>query len=439
MTNDDYLSVMKSSIYIVRCVICLLAFNSFCLVHASTLRHGVAPRDTSRTVMLYFRFDRSLLEKDYLTNAQSLDTLRAIMTKPEIISQMDSIVIHASASPEGSPYRNQTLARERAAAVKSYLMWQYPFLNRDSIFTHSIGENWEGLRQMVEVDTDMPYRTQVLDIIDSDLDAWTKDQKIQQLENGVAFDYMVRNMLRYLRSGAACIVFYKKPAPKPVPMEVSVDTVVVVEEVAEETVIALPVKIEPAWQYKRPLALKTNLLFDLATALNVEVEVPLGRRFSVAGEWTFPWWLWERKQYCLELLSGTLEGRYWLKPNYARQEETLGQHNPLTGWFVGLYGSAGKYDLEWKRKGYQGEFALSTGLTFGYVKPLSRNLNMEFSLSAGYLQTDYRYYNARQDAEGEWHLIKQYPGTFRWIGPTKAKISLVWYPHFKSLKKGGKK
>lgn len=430
---------MKSSIYILFCATCLLAINSFCLVHASTLQHGDVPRDTSRTVMLYFRFDRSLLEKDYLTNAQSLDTLRTIMTKSEIVSQLDSIVIHASASPEGSPYRNQLLARERAAAVKSYLMWQYPFLNRDKILTHSIGENWEGLRQMVEADLVMPYRREVLNIIDSNWDAWTKDQKIQQLGNGLAFDYMVRNMLRYLRAGAACIVFYKKAEPKPAPVEVIVDAVTVMEEVAEDTIISLPEAPQLVWQYKRPLALKTNLLFDLATALNVEVEVPLGRRFSVAGEWIFPWWLWERKQYCFELISGTLEGRYWLKPNYAKQEEALGLHNPLTGWFVGLYGSAGKYDLEWNRKGYQGEFALSTGLTLGYVKPLSRNLNMEFSLSAGYLQTDYRYYHARQDAEGEWHLIKQYPGTFRWIGPTKAKISLVWYPHFKSLKEGGKK
>lgn len=430
---------MKSSIYVLFCATCLLAINSFCLVHASTLWHGDAPRDTSRTVMLYFRFDRSLLEKDYLTNTQSLDTLRTIMAKSEITSQLDSIVIHASASPEGSPYRNQLLARERAAAVKSYLMWQYPFLNRDKILTHSIGENWTGLREMVEADPAMPYRSEVLNIIGSNWDVWTKDQKIQQLGNGVAFDYMVRNMLRYLRSGAACIVFYKKVKPESAPVEVIVDTVAVVEEVVEDLTIPLPEAPQPVWQYKRPLALKTNLLFDLGTALNVEVEVPLGRRFSVAGEWIFPWWLWERKQYCFELLSGTLEGRYWLKPNYARQEEELGLHNPLTGWFVGLYGSAGKYDLEWNRKGYQGEFALSTGFTLGYVKPLSRNLNMEFSLSAGYLQTDYRYYHARQDAEGEWHLIKQYPGTFRWIGPTKAKISLVWYPHFKSLKEGGKK
>jgi len=42
--------------------------------------------------------------------------------------------------------------------------------------------------------------------------------------------------------------------------------------------------------YIRPLAIKTNLLFDLATILNVEVELPLAPNWSVAGEWIFPWW-----------------------------------------------------------------------------------------------------------------------------------------------------
>ena len=64
--------------------------------------------------------------------------------------------------------------------------------------------------------------------------------------------------------------------------------------------------------YKPLFALKTNLLFDLLSGLNVEVEVPIGKHFSLAGEWIFPWWLWEKKQYALEILNGNLELRYWL-------------------------------------------------------------------------------------------------------------------------------
>lgn len=397
--------------------------------------------DFSQSVMLYFRFNRSLLEKDYLTNNESMDTLRAIMTNKDILSQMDSIVIQASASPEGNQLRNQQLSLERAAAVKSYLMWQYPYLDRDKIQTHSIGENWEGLKQMVTKDPNVPHRSELFNLIDSDLDSHAKDIRLQQLGGGETFAYLTLHIFRYLRSGAACIVFYQKSPMEEVP-QIEVEDTPVEEPVTEpaqiDSCLVKPVSDEPDWLFRRPIALKSNLLFDLATALNVEIEVPLGNRFSIAAEWIFPWWLWEKQQNCLEILSGTLEGRYWIKPSYTRQDPALGFHNPLTGWFAGLYSSVGKYDLEWNKKGFQGEVYISGGLTLGYVKSLSRNLNMEFSLSAGYMQSDYRHYQAQQDALGEWHLIKQNQGTFKWIGPTKAKVSLLWYPHFKSTKKGGK-
>lgn len=428
---------MRNSIKRYCCIILLVLCQSICTIYAHPSDFKEEAQDTSRTFVFYFRFNRSLLEKEYMTNKQSMDTLGAIITRPDMLAHLDSIVIKASASPEGAWQRNRQLAAERAAAVKSYLMWQYPYLDRNKILTYSLGEDWEGLKQMVEADMYVPYREEVLNIINSDLPVWSKDRRIQQLGNGAAFQYMVQHMLRYLRAGATCIVFYKKTEDKtPAPVEIAT-----YEENIEDTIQEIPViETTPAEKiaaYKRPIALKTNLLFDLATALNIELEVPLGRRFSVAGEWMSPWWLWQDKQHSFEVMLITLEGRYWLKPLYRKQEKALGNHNPLTGWFVGLYSSMGKYDLEREKKGYQGEVYLSTGLTIGYTLPLWRNVSMEFSLSAGYLQSNYRYYHARQNALGDWHLYKQYPGSFKWVGPTKAKVSWVWYPHFKSSKKGG--
>ena len=63
---------------------------------------------------------------------------------------------------------------------------------------------------------------------------------------------------------------------------------------------------------RRPLlALKTNLLFDAALMPNVEIEVPVGKRWSVNGEYAFPWWQFDRGKYCMQVLMGGLEGRYW--------------------------------------------------------------------------------------------------------------------------------
>lgn len=199
-----------------------------------------------------------------------------------------------------------------------------------------------------------------------------------------------------------------------------------VEEISVETI-------------KRPLfALKTNLLFDMATALNIELEVPMSKRFSVAGEWMFPWWLWEKQQHCLQVLSGNLEFRYWLKPNFKKQHQPSKEYNPLTGWFVGVYGGGGLYDIEWNKKGYQGEFYIAAGVSGGYVQPLSRSLSMEFSIGVGYLQTDYRRYESRfSNVDSKWHPIRQQNGSYTWVGPTKAKVSLIWCPYFK--KRGGRR
>lgn len=404
------------------------------------------PQDSSKTIVLYFRFNRSLLEKEYMTNEQELRKLCDIMSKPDIVQQIDSIIIKATASPDGSLARNQQLSAERAAAVKSYLMWQYPFLDRNSILTYAIGENWKGLKEMVEKDKNMPYRNEVIHIIDSDDSPQIKDSKLRQLKNGTAFAYITRHMLRFLRSGTTHISFYSysKKTETPIVTEqiIEQETETIIKETPINGMVAYPHDTTgkeniSSIYYKRPIAFKTNLLFDAVTLLNVEVEVPVANRFSIAGELLFPSWSWKKNQSYLKILSGTLEGRYWPKPDYSKQDASLTNHNPLTGWFLGVYSSIGKYDLEWKKEGYQGKFYLSTGLSLGYVLPVKRNLNMEFSLSAGYLQTDYWRYQSCQTADGEWHLIKQYPGTYRWLGPTRLKISLVWYPHFKMDKKGG--
>lgn len=177
---------------------------------------------------------------------------------------------------------------------------------------------------------------------------------------------------------------------------------------------------------KNRYALKTNLLFDAVTAINLEAEMLVNKDFSIAAELIFPWWLLESKQHALQVRALNIEGKYWFR-----------SQGDMTGFFLGWHGGAGIFDLEWDRKGVQGEYYLSTGVLGGYSLPLSNNFNMEFSLGVGYLNADYRRYQAKQDFDGEWHLIKQYEGTYKWVGPTRAKISLVWFPRFN--KKGGRR
>lgn len=181
---------------------------------------------------------------------------------------------------------------------------------------------------------------------------------------------------------------------------------------------------------KRPLfALKTNLLFDAALMPNVELEVPIGKHWSVNGEYMFPWWLTGNNKYCLEIISGGLEGRYWLGSRRQREKEDV-----LTGHFLGLYAGGGKYDLQWRENGYQGEFFIAAGVSYGYARKINQNLRLEFNIGIGILRTDYRHYQARDNYQT---LLWQKNGRYTWTGPTKLKVSLVWLLSRKEKKKGG--
>ncbi len=173
-------------------------------------------------------------------------------------------------------------------------------------------------------------------------------------------------------------------------------------------------------------ALKTNMLYNAATITNVEVEVPIGERYSVAAEWVFPWWtedngLEDSARNRTQMLNANIEGKYW----FGDRE----QRATMTGWFAGAYVGGGLYDFERDAEGYQGEFYVAVGASGGYAHKLNRrgSLRMEYSLGVGYLVTDYSYYMSSFGNDDAWHPIISEKGTFYWVGPTKAKVSLVWF------------
>ena len=179
---------------------------------------------------------------------------------------------------------------------------------------------------------------------------------------------------------------------------------------------------------KTVLTVKSNLLYDAITALNVAVEVPIGEKWSVELEDVCPWWHHENK-WAFQLLQVGAEGRYWFKPSRARKV--------LTGQFGGLYVMGGKYDLQKRRDiCYQGEF-WSVGASYGYAMPIGKRFNMEFSVSLGFMSTHYKHYNPSEN----WNDLvadKRKHGRFTYWGPTKVKVSLIYPIDVKVKKKGGR-
>ncbi|MFI3239458.1 MAG: DUF3575 domain-containing protein [Bacteroidales bacterium] len=283
----------------------------------------------------------------------------------------------------------------------------------------------------------MQYRDEVLYIIENEpeetwqrvnpTDRWltltnSRNKRLMDLRGGQPYRYMFTHFYPQLRHGSVITIYTQRVLPIPLeikPIETTHQQLTLPERE--------PIPVESI--HSLPFAVKTNLLYDLALTPNVEIEIPLGNRWSVAGEWIFPWWVTKDNGNALEILSGQVEGRFWLGN---RNRRAL-----LTGWFAGLYAGGGLYDLQYQNNGYQGEFYIAAGVSAGYAHTVNKSgsLRMEYTVGLGYLSTNYRYYEGKQDNE---YLVWQYDGSYTWLGPTKVEISLVWFIDLK-WQKGGKR
>lgn len=421
---------MRRLLHIFVYSVCLLQFPAFASIADSagmrvevsqTLIKSFHDSICHNALLVHFRFNCSLVESDYMDNLHALECFSALFSDSISALSVDTIIITSCASPEGNVQHNFRLARQRAVSVKEYLLWKYSYLSQARILIYSRGEDWTGLRQSVELDNDIPNRTEVLQILNEVPDTERCKVLLQHLNRGEAYRYIDAHLLPQLRNAAVCTVKRKDVKHKmmlsvgslPYKTQHTISSLVPHEEKEFLDKFRIPDKKS----FSPSFALKTNLLFDLALAPNIELELPFGKsnRWSLNVEWIFPWWLIDNDKFCFQLLSGSLEGRYWLGNRTIR--------HTLTGHFLGFYAGGGKYDLQWKEKGYQGEFYIASGISYGYAVPVASRLNLEFSIGIGLLRTDYKHYRAIDNYRT---LLWQNSGNYTWFGPTKGKISLVW-------------
>ncbi len=280
-----------------------------------------------------------------------------------------------------------------------------PNSENPEIILRPVPEHWDGLYAEVEARYHRHDRDRVLRIIKDDrVGDETKKWRLQQLDNGYTWSYLIRKYMPELRAATWICVW--------VPVKEIEECEDIVGILANDGAIIMP--SPPSRKTYTPV-LKTNLLYDAVTALNASVEFPIGKNFSIMLEDTFPWWSWgpNDRKFCFQLWEMGLEPRWWFKPE-----------GNLLGHFIGVYGKSAKYDFQNDTElCYQGEY-WSAGLSYGYSMKLGRLLRMEFSLSVGFLQSDYRHYQP-DSAYEHLYLDKYKTGTFSYFGPTKLQVSLV--------------
>ncbi len=165
------------------------------------------------------------------------------------------------------------------------------------------------------------------------------------------------------------------------------------------------------------IAVKTNLLYDATTTMNVGMEFGLGDKTSLEVLAGYnPWVLNKEQHKKIKHVMVMPEFRYWFCEKF-------------NGHFIGAHTGYAFYNIggvqlphiaqPMKEHRYQG-WATGLGVAYGYQWVIGKRWNLEASLGAGWVYTRYDKYQCvdcgRFRGSDDHH----------YFGPTKAAISIIY-------------
>ena len=403
---------------------------------------------------VHFRQNKADLDLDYMDNGKSLQHLHRVFDSLGI-ENVAAVEIIAQSSPDGGLARNEWLTEHRSQVILEYMNLHFPELS-DRISLNTVTESWENLSMYVAQDPNLTEknRTKILDIIDSPtMSVATKKSRLKnnlgsQSKLGNLYSYLlkyyypvIRNTGIYVLHTVEPVTAFNMPPLVPYVEETSPvlpDTIGPAPAQSEPHVFAEPDSTPP--ERKRPvLAVKTNLPYygffrkDLGWApiYNVEAEwYPTENgRWTLLGEYEFPWHMAKDNHECFEILNLQLEARRYFK-----------KASNHSGHYLSAYAGVNLFDIcfdGYSGHGFQGE-GFGGGLGYGYVLPLGKKPDtrwkLEFFIKGGVYVTLYDPYDAGNPFQGkyyyEWYdapnLFIRRNMIFRWLGPTGAGITLSY-------------
>ena len=161
-----------------------------------------------------------------------------------------------------------------------------------------------------------------------------------------------------------------------------------------------------------PLALETNLLYDLLLIPNIGVEVGVYENITVGISYHNIWLRNKAHTRWYRTEGLEMDGRYYLN------KERL----PFKGHHVGIYAQMLTWDITFRKKGYLAErWSYGAGILYGYNMPIIKDLNLDLEIGLGYLGGKRLRYTP-QDGHRVWNSTKNH----HWVGPTKIKVTAQW-------------
>lgn len=392
-----------------------------------------AEERTDSTAFL-FRQGKAALDPHIGQNADNISRLNDILSDSTGYISIRGIRITGSASPEGAVDLNSNLSDRRARTILNRFAPELAD-NDDILDIGFTGRDWVGLRRLVMADSNVPYRSEVIGLLDSII---AKDNRrggerasdrnlehLHSLRGGVPYKYLYSNLFPSLRKATVSVDYKRSPRKivPPGPFRIFNLGPVMPQSRPEIRIPTLTLDHESS-HTRKPfyMSLRTNLLYDAAALPTLGAEFYLGKNLSIAAEWTYGWWDRDRTHRYWRAYGGDIELRWWFGKAAHRK--------PLTGHHIGVYAGVVTYDFEFGARGYMGGIPGGTlwdrcmrtaGVEYGYSLPIANRLNLDFTIGIGYLGGKYVKYDPEQD-----FYVWKSTNRLAWFGPTKAEISLVW-------------
>ena len=394
------------------------------------------PADSAK---VYFRLGHRQYDPAFNGNDSGMQPFLNEIRLQDAATNIEHVKVRSYASPDGTSAANQRLSENRCKTITDYIIAETG-ISPTLIQTEAEGVAWDELRRMVAADSRVPYREEVLRVLDN-TPIWVLDNKgtvvggrkkaLMDLRGGVPYRWLFSNIFPDLRNAVAVSLYVKKaPAatecaetatpPAEQPEETAVtetvtetETTVVLPPATEETTEAtsnLPLETVESEPYHR-LAIKTNLIYDALLMPSLELEYRFNDRWTANFEADVAWWKNDSRHKYYQVMMLSPEARYWFKNINNR---------PWHGHYVGAFAGGGKYDLENGNRGYQGE-GYFAGFSYGFMFPVSRNISFEAGIGVGYLYTRYKEY-----LPFDGHYLYQRTRSANYFGPLKLKFTLVW-------------
>lgn len=393
--------------------------------------------------VIYFRQGQADIDLNYMDNTRRLANLvkdiEIIRKDPE--TDLKNIKIVAGTSPEGVSTRNYNLSEHRARNMAKFITTNVGKAESYLQVEH-IGIDWEGLAEMVKISNKVPMKDEMYEIL-TETPVWIRKKGIivdgrrsqmERLGNEKPYWWMVSNMFPYVRRATIQIIYASENDfgqnideltafnPSAYRLEQMGD----LARSEEKTYVSAEAAYVDAGKPDKPhkservsgkpfvMALKTNLLSDVAAIPHLGVEFNLGKGFSLALDYRNAWWSRDYRDFYWRFQGADLSFRkYFGKKS---------RESALTGHHLGLYGQAFTFDFELGKKGYIADrLNYAAGLEYGYSIPVGKAFNFDFSIGAGFYRGEHETYVPMDDCY-VWQETKR----IVWVGPTKAEISLVW-------------